>query len=443
MSQADDVGNGALSEGERAELSELRRRVGTLEAQGPKPGKHRARSFLAVVLITIAAILAPLSVVAVWTSDIVGDTDRYVATVQPLASDPDVQAGVTNRVANAVMEHVDVPLLLEQVAPDDRPRLEALLGRLDGPLTSGLRGLVESVTSKFVASDAFATLWTELNRRAHQTVDKALTGSGGGAVELKGDTVTIDLAPVVEQVKQRLVDSGLTVASKIPEVHTDFTVMTSDQIGKARTGFRLLQLMGAWLPVITVVLAAGGVLLAARRRRALVTAALAVAVAVGLLGIGLHVFRTFYLDALPASVSPAAAGSVYDALVRFLRTSVRTVVTLGVIVAVGAWLSGSGGRAVRARRMWRSGIGAVRGASGLSTGPVGSWVHRRKTRLNWGVVVLAAVVFAVWDHPTGMVTVWLALAALAALAVVEFLASDGAVSRRGEPAEAADSGSRL
>ncbi|MET9625618.1 hypothetical protein ABZZ37_33290 [Streptomyces sp. NPDC006464] len=422
MSQADGTGNGPLPPSERTELTELRDRLAALEQTRAAPArKHHLRSALSAVLIVLAVILAPLSVVAVWTNDIVGDTDRYVATVAPLASDPDVQAGITNRVTNVVMEHVDVPLLLDQVAPEDRPRLEAALKKLEGPLTDALRGLVETITSKFVTSDAFATVWTDVNRRAHAAVDKALTGSGDGAVKLEGDKVTIDLAPVVEQVKQRLVDSGLTVASKIPEVHTDFTVMTSDQVGKVKTGARLLDVMGVWLPVIAVLLAAGGVWLAVRRRRALVVTALAMAVAVGILGIGLTVFRTFYLDALPASVNPAAAGSVYDALIRFLRAGVRTVVTLGVIVALGAWLSGPGRRAVRAREMWRSGIGAVRGAAGLSTGPVGGWVHRHKNWLNWGVVVLAAVVFVLWDHPTGMVTFWLALGALGLLAVVEFL----------------------
>ncbi|MEU8519889.1 hypothetical protein [Streptomyces sp. NBC_01216] len=422
MSQADGTGNGPLSPSERAELTELRDRIAALEVDSAAPRRrHRVRSALSAVLITLAVILAPLSVVAVWTNSIVGDTDRYVATVAPLASDPDVQAALTNRVTDVVMEHVDVSLLLEEVAPADRPRLDALLGTLQGPLTSALRGLVESVTSRFVSSDAFATVWTDVNRRAHQAIDKALTGSGDGAVQLQGDKVVIDLGPVVDQVKQRLVDSGLTVASKIPEVHTEFTVMTSDQVGTIKTAARLLDVLGVWLPVATVLLAAGGVWLAARRRRAVVTTALAVAVAVGMLGIALTVGRTFYLDALPASVDPAAAESVYDALIRFLRAGVRTVVTLGAIVALGAWLSGPSKWAVRAREMWRSGIGAVRGAAGLSTGPVGGWVHRHKNGLNGGVVLLAAVAFALWTYPTGMVTFWLALGALGLLAVVEFL----------------------
>ncbi|WP_406002503.1 hypothetical protein [Streptomyces sp. NBC_00829] len=421
MSNADASGDGRLTSAERAELAELRHKVASLESKKPR---HRVRSFFSAVLIVLAVILAPLCAVSVWTADIVGDTDRYVATVEPLASDPDVQAAVTNRITNAVMEHISVSDLIAEVAPEDRPKLDAALSKLSGPLTSGLKSLVQAVTARFVSSDAFATIWTEVNRRAHDTMVKALTGEGGGAVVLKGDQVTVDLAPVIDRVKQRLIDRGLTVAEKIPEVHTSFVVATSDQIGKGKKVFRLLEIMGVWLPIVAVLIAAAGVLLAVHRRRALIAAVLGIAVAVGILGIGLTAFRTYYLDALPASVNQAAASSVYETLIRFLRSSVRTVVTLGAVIALGAWLSGPGRWAVKAREMWRSGIGAVRGATGLDTGRVGTWVHHWKTWLNWGVVVVAAVVFALWDHPTSMVTIWLAIGVLALLAVVEFL--DGA-----------------
>ncbi|MFF1652288.1 hypothetical protein ACFVXP_02805, partial [Streptomyces sp. NPDC058255] len=258
------------------ELADLRARVAELEKRdvpAASRDRHRMRSLLAALLIFLAAVLTPLSAVAAWTSDEIGDTDRYVATMEPLASDPDVQAAVANRVTGAVMQRLDLQTLLSSVAPADRPRLGKALDALSGPLTSGLEEFVHSTAQKFVSSDAFATLWTQLNRRAHAAAVKALTGSGGGAVKLTGDAVVIDLAPVIDQVKQALVDKGLTVASKIPEVHTDFTVMTSEAVGKAQKGFRLLQLAGFWLPVLTLLLAAAGVVTAVRRRRALVAAA--------------------------------------------------------------------------------------------------------------------------------------------------------------------------
>ncbi|WP_228386407.1 hypothetical protein [Streptomyces katsurahamanus] len=413
---------------EESELEQLRSRIAALESRGSaRPSHHRVRSFFSALLIVIGCVLAPLSAVAVWTADEVGDTDRYVATVAPLASDKDVQAAVANRVTDAVMRHIDLNSLLEGAAPADRPRLAKALARLAGPLENALRSFVHDKAQAIAASPAFSTLWTNANRAAHDAVDKALTGSGGGAVKLTGDTVEIDLAPVIDQVKARLVADGLTAAGKIPEIHTNFTVARSDDIGKLKTAFRLLQLAGAWLPVLALALVVAGVLLAVRRRRAVVAAALGVAVAVGLLGLALTVFRALYLDRLPAQVSQPAAGAVYDALIRFLRTAVRMVVTLGVVIALAAWLTGPGRRAVLVRGLWHSGIEAVRGVAGragLRTGPVGPWVRRYRRWIVWALVAGAVLAYLLWSYPTGWVVVGLVLALLFAVAVVDFLAAD-------------------
>ncbi|WP_254705880.1 hypothetical protein [Streptomyces vilmorinianum] len=421
------------------ELEALRARIAALEAEAatkrPRAPRHRMRSFLAALLIVLGCVLAPLGILAAWTADEVGDTDRYVATVAPLASDPDVQAAVAGRVTDAVMEHIDLKALLEGVAPDQRPLLEKALGRLGDSLEGAVRSFVNDKAQEVVASDAFETVWTDANRAIHTALVRALTGSGDGAVEIKNDTVTLDLAPVIERVKQRLVESGLSVASKIPEVHTDFTVLKADDIGKVKTGFRLLQLMGFWLPVLAVLLAVGGVLLSRHRRRSLIAAALGFAVAALVLGIVLTVFRTVYLNALPDTVSQAAASSVYDALIRLLRTTIRMVIVLGVVLALAAWLSGPGRWATVTRQMWHSGISATRTTAdrvGLRTGPVGPFVARYRVWITWILVGAAVLTYVLWSYPTGWVVLGLALALLFALAVMEFLAEEKAPEKTQE-----------
>jgi hypothetical protein len=411
-SDDDPDDHGSLDDDERAELAALRTRF----------RRHRLRSFFAALLITLAAVLAPLSAVAVWIADEMADTDRYVATVGPLASHPDVQAAVTDRVTDAVMAKVDLDSLLSTVTPSDRPELEDALGALAGPLTGGLRNFVRQTVAGFVATDAFARLWVQLNRQAHAAFAGALTGDSDTAVQVRGDTVTLDLAPVVEQVKKQLTDQGLGVAAGIPAVHTDFVLAKSKDVQNLRTGFRLLELAGNWLPLVTVVFAGAGVLLAGRRRRALVTASLAIAAGVAVLGVALTVFRVVYLNHLPASTNEDAAAAVYDQLVRFLRLTVRVVVVLGVVVALGAWLSGPGRWARRGREVWESGIAAVRLGLGItSTGPVGRWVRRYRHLLQSAVVALAAVVMLVWSYPTGLVIFWIAFVAVVGLAIIEFL----------------------
>ncbi|MER6997198.1 hypothetical protein [Streptomyces sp. NPDC000410] len=424
-----DRGRTPGKDNEPSELEQLRSRVAALEGdRPPRAPRHRWRSFFAALLIVIGCLLAPLAAVAAWASSEVGDTDRYVATVAPLASDPDVQAAAATRVTNAVMEHIDLPALLEGVAPANRPLLEKALGKLGDSLENAVRSFVHDKAQDIIASETFDRIWVEANRRIHAAVDKALTGSGGGAVKINNNSVTVDLAPVVEQVKQRLVDEGMTVAAKIPEVHTDFTVLRSDNIGKVKTYFRLLQIAGNWLPVLSVLLVVAGVLLSRHRRRVLVVAALAFAFATLMLGVGLTVFRVVYLNALPDSVSQPAAADVYDAMTRYLRTTIRMTVVLGVVVALAAWLTGPGHGATVVRQLWYSGIGAVRSTAdhaGLRTGPVGPFVRRHRGWITWILIAAAVLTLFLWSYPTGWVIIGIALVLLFAMAVVEFLAHDG------------------
>ncbi|MFD0638208.1 hypothetical protein ACFQ9X_48325 [Catenulispora yoronensis] len=370
-------GNGGSEAVDRAELAALRARVAELESAGATkatPKKHRLRSFFSALLIFLAWVLAPLSVVATWSAGIVGDTSRYVDTVSPLATDPDIQAATANRVTTAIMSQLDIATLAQEVAPDDRPRLEQLLQKASGPITGALTSFVHDRTLNILASDWFATFWDNANRAAHASVNKLLTGEGGGAVQVQNGAVTVDLAPLVDRVKTELVADGITVADKLPEVHTSFTIMQADNIGKYRTWFRLLQIVGNWLPFIALACVAGGVLLARDRRRALVVAGLGVFVAAGLVGIGVRLGRTFYLGALPADVSQAAASSVYDTMSRFLITTCRTTAVLGLLVGLAAWLSGPSRPAVIVRGFWHVGIDATRQFAdglGMKTGPVG------------------------------------------------------------------------
>ena len=91
-------------------------------------------------------------------------------------------------------------------------------------------------------------------------------------------------------------------------------------------------------------------------RRALVGAAVGVAVAMVGLGLALAVFRTIYLDALPAQVLPHDAAAVlYDTIVAYLRLGLRTILVLALVIAAGAFLTGQSTTALRTASAWPQG----------------------------------------------------------------------------------------
>jgi len=393
-------------------------------------GRQRWRTILAVVLIVVGCVLAPLAGVAVWARNQVTNTDRYVRTVAPLASDPAIQQAITDQITTQIFTYLDVRGLTNQAvdalaARGLRPQVADQLRGFAGPLASGIQSFVRTQVNKIVQSQAFADAWVEANRVAHQALVKTLTGQGGGAVTVEGDTVTLNLAPFIQTVKARLVDSGFGLATRIPQVNASFVLFQSADITRARSAFNLLNTLGVWLPIAAIVLLGIGILVATDHRRALVGAAVGVAVAMLLLGLALAVFRTIYLDAVPAAVLPHDAAAVlYDTIVAYLRLGLRTILVLALVVAAGAFLSGRSATAARTRQRLAGGIGWLRGSAehaGWRTGPVGIWVYANKQLVRIGAVALATLALVFWGQPTGKTVALVAVLLLVALALIEFL----------------------
>src|SRR4051794_41566542 len=101
----------------RAEVAELRARLAATSEPAPRrldPGRLW-RPVVMAVCLGLVVLLAPLSVVATWAHRQVSDTDRYVATVAPLASDPAVQDAIADRITTEVLTYIDVRSLTTQV----------------------------------------------------------------------------------------------------------------------------------------------------------------------------------------------------------------------------------------------------------------------------------------------------------------------------------------
>ena len=144
------------------------------ESNEPAPAPKRMprwRRWTAGALIVISCILAPISVIAIWVRNQVLNTDRYVANVKPLATNPSVISTASANVTNELFQRVDVQELAQEALP---PRASFLAG----PIASGVKQVVEQATTRIMESDQFEKIWLEANRVAHQQLVKALTNQG-------------------------------------------------------------------------------------------------------------------------------------------------------------------------------------------------------------------------------------------------------------------------
>jgi hypothetical protein len=449
--------NHGLSPDERAELEHLRAETERLNAEterlnaeterlsietqrlraekeqaGSQPGRTRRRvgwrTPVAVVLIVIGCVLAPISVLGVWTANQVSDTSRYIANIEPLIHNPAVQGALTDKVTTQITSHLNLTGYVDQASTllsgRGLTRVGALLKTFGPALTSAVTGFIHSTVSKIVTSQRFANVWIQVNTVAHQTLVQALSGRGK-TVTVSNGQVVIDLAPFIAIVKQDLVSRGFTLINRLPPIHPTLALFSAKDLVRAQTLYRLINDLKIVLPILSLLLIGAGVYIARSHRRALIGAGLGFAASMLVLGLVLLIARGIYLNSVPNSVLPAnAAAAIFDTFVRFIKDALRTLLVVGLVVAAGAFFTGPSVTAVRTRGACRSGFDWVRRSgehAGVSTGPVGEWTYAHRKSLRVGVVALFALIFVFWGRPTALVVILLAVLLLVALGLIELI----------------------
>jgi hypothetical protein len=393
--------------------------------------RHRVgwRTPVASVLIVIGCLLAPVSVVAVWSANQVSNTNRYIENIEPLIHNPAVQGALTDKVTVAITSHLNVVGYTNQAASllnsKGLSRVATLLKTFGPSIASAVAGYIHTQVSKIVTSPQFANTWIQVNTTAHAELVKALSGQGNGAVSVSNGQVVIDLAPFIAIVKKALVARGFSIVNSLPPIHPTLALFSSKDLVRAQTLYRLINDLKIVLPILALLLIAAGVYIARGHRRALIAAGLGFAASMLVLGLGLLIARGIYLNTVPNSVLPSnAAAVIFDTFVRFIKEALRTLLLVGLVVAIGAFFTGPSVTAVRSRQAVKSGFDWIRGAGerrGVSTGPVGRWTYRYRHALRIGAVALVALLFVFWGRPTAEVVIWLAVLLLVLLGLIELI----------------------
>jgi hypothetical protein len=420
-----------LSHDERAELERLRAELTELRSRPTGQARRRRpgwRGPVAALAIVFGCLLAPVSVLAVWSANQVADTSRYVANIEPLAGDPAIQNALTDKITNEITSRIHVTARADQAAAlltaKGLPRVGALVKTFAPSIAGAVTGFIHSQVHKIVTSPQFAHAWIQVNTVAHKTVVQALSGRGG-AVGVSNGQVTIDLGPFITIVKQDLAARGFTLVNSLPPIHPTLALFSSRDLVKAQTAYRLINDLKIVLPILSLLLIGAGVYVARGHRRALIGAGLGLAAAMLVLGAGLQIFRGIYLNSVPDSVLPSnAAAAIFDTFVRFIKEGLRAILVLGLVAAAGAFITGPSVTAVRTRAALASGLAWIRHSgerAGLRTGPAGQWTHAHRKGLRISAVTLAALLFVFWGQPTAAVVILLAIALLVALGLIELI----------------------
>jgi hypothetical protein len=421
----------------RAENARLRAEVDDdLEARDRRRAVRR-RAITAVAFLVLGSILLPVSVLTVWTRNLVLDTDRYVETVTPLATDPAVVSALSARISNRVSDEIDVRSLAQEALPENAAFLAA-------PIAAGADNLIRQATDRLLASDRFEQAWINANRLGHEGLVTVLTGSEGDVVSIKDGKVVLQLGGLAQEVLAAVDRQfGTDLASRIPteRLDVDFVLVDSAQLADVQAAVRMLDRLAWFSVVLALGFLAISIAVAPDRRKAVLRVGAGVALSMLVLFLGFALGRDLYLTNLPEGVErPDVAAVFFDTLTRLVLQGVRLLFVLGVVVMAGAWLVGPSSAAARLRGLWDRvlGRGATMTGEAVDLGPVPAWISAHLAAVRWGIVGAAVLVLIWWDRPTGRVVLFLALATLVPLAIVQLLA--GAAHRPDEDDPGQDTG---
>jgi hypothetical protein len=376
------------------------------------------------VLLLVAGLLATASVAARYARNEILNTDTYVATVTPLASDPAVQNAVANRVSSEVIKQIDVPKLINDLAAaTGRPNADVIASAIAGPVNGAVESFVQKTVLTFVQSPGFEKLWVNANTAAHTQLSAVLTGEDTEVVKTQGDQITVEVGPIVAEVKQRLIDSGLSVASKIPSVSVQVPVMTVEDLPRLQSYVNLLDNLATWLPLAALILLALGIWLAPMHRRAALIGAILIALLMVVVLIALNAVRNAYTNEIAnKGLNVPAALALYDTLLRFLVQALEALLLVSVVAAVWLWLAGPGRVGTFVRRWGRRAEDWTADRINRTRWRFGP-VPRFTARYGMWIVIVAGVLaaFALLNSPTIATALWLSAAILLIMAVVGIL----------------------
>ena len=399
------------------DVSALEARVRELEAENARlvggtpaarPARRgRWRAVLSTVLIVIAAVLVPVSIVAAWARVILVDQDQFVATLAPLSSEVAVQDLLIDESMSAISDTVDFAELTGRVFDGFEdlgipPRAADALDLLRGPAASGVEGLVARGVTDVVRSDAFTDVWAATLRGAHRALTTTATSDGGGIIVQTGDGLGIQLGEVVARVQTRLVDQGVGIAGLIPAVDRVVIIGTGENVALLRTVYALAVGVGWWLPVVSLALFVAGILVARRRSTAVLGSGIGLTIGAGALAAALGIGASAAgIVAVDAGISGAAIDVIYAQLVESMTRTAWVCALAGVVIAIVGWVSGGSTAANRTRAFTDGVNGSARrrlNALGLHTGRFGEWLGRSRALVR-GIVIALAVVWLLALRP--------------------------------------------
>lgn len=422
----------------KAERDALARQVEELE---DRPGRRsRWRRAFAAILVIVSVLAFSLAVPGTWVRRTIGDTDRYVATITPLPSDPAIQEYLARTITISVFDALGVQDRMQSVLEDKAPKLVFLAG----PIATSIQGFVQDKVQELVSTQQFADLWVAANRMSQQAIKAVLNGDLPEGVSVVQGAVVINLLPIIsnafsqvsaiatdligrpvtlppidlQQIPQEAIakiESATGV--DLPEDFGQITVLDTTVLAPIQDGVSLAQRLLLAAVLLTLFAAAGALWLSQRRRRTLIQIMTAWAVVLVIERRAAIAGGNQIVDSARPE-NQAAARAVVDTLLDSLKRYTGWMLAIALLVIVIALLTGPYPWAVRFRTWVRDLFAAlVSTARGADRTVAATWVTVHRDALLMAGAAVAVLGLWIFGGGWGTFLVIVILGGLYALAV--------------------------
>lgn len=307
------------------------------------------RWVFASLFAVVAALSVPATVIAHWMKEDVLNTSRFVNLLEPLSQSASFQSRLAEAAAEGVSTAVAESEALDTVQSlassatdliDLLPFGTDLLGsasNLTGEVETQVYATVEQQTLAFLQSSAFPPVWSSAVSQIHKQAIGALsTPSHPGTDADSVATLSIQIGPMVEIVKEALSTDGQWWARLIPDVNKEVEVAELHDLATLQRYYRFFENAAGWALGGGIAAAVIAIALAPRRLLVIGGGALVAFGATAVAWSGVSNFGAQHLQVITDEGAAAMSQQVWGLLTSPLITALQRGGGTALIVAIAA-----------------------------------------------------------------------------------------------------------
>jgi hypothetical protein len=295
------------------------------------------------ILVVLASILAFLAIFTTWIDRQALDTNEWVSTSGKLLEDKEISDAVATYAVDQLYAEVDVASVLKKRLPPD-------LQPLSAPVAAGVRQFATEAAKQAFRTPRVQQAWKDANRVAHQEFVSIVKGNNE-FVSSQNGKVVLELRPIIVTLASRVGLQKQASQNLPPDVGT-LEIADSKDLDTARTVVKLIEGF-AWLFTFGSLALFGVAAYLAKGRRWMVELAYGLGlIASGLAAIAVRAaLKPLFVDSLAKTEdAKVPAEHAWDIGTSLLQSIATSVVVLGILFVIAAFLASPSERAVGVRR---------------------------------------------------------------------------------------------